>query len=109
MSIQDDEIQNDILGEQFDLSCIENLSSILAQVPDQEPPVIKREARYLSGNDIGKTVSVIIPGFNGEPVTDEIWHVYQMHNTTEIVTAHSGTARVPNNTQVTITGKEQGK
>lgn len=40
-----------------DLSCIENLASILARIPDQEPPVIKREARYLSGNDIGKTVS----------------------------------------------------
>lgn len=64
MTTQDDDIQEDILGEQFDLSCIEALAPILERIPDQEPPVIKREARYLSGNDIGKTVST--RGFTGE-------------------------------------------
>ena len=56
MSIQDEEIQNDPLGEQFDLSCIEALAPILARIPDMEPTVIAREARYLAVNDLGKTV-----------------------------------------------------
>ncbi|WP_190264856.1 hypothetical protein [Glutamicibacter nicotianae] len=56
MTIQDDESQNDIMGEQFDLSCIEALAPILARIPDQEPRVIAREARYLAINDLGKTV-----------------------------------------------------
>lgn len=56
MSIQDEEIQNDPLGEQFDLSCIEALAPILARIPDQETAVVKREARYLAINDLGKTV-----------------------------------------------------
>lgn len=35
MSIHDDEIQNDVLGEQIDLDCIERVAQILAKVPDQ--------------------------------------------------------------------------
>lgn len=42
MSTQDDEIQNDVLGEQIDLDCIERLGTILAQVPDQ-PDKFSRE------------------------------------------------------------------
>ena len=34
MSIQDDEIQNDPLGEQIDLGCIERLGAALTHVPD---------------------------------------------------------------------------
>lgn len=56
MSIQDEEIQDSPLGEQFDLSCIEALAPILASIPDMEPAVIAREARYLAINDLGKTV-----------------------------------------------------
>lgn len=56
MSIQDEEIQDSPLGEQFDLSCIEALAPILARIPDMEPTVIAREARYLAINDLGKTV-----------------------------------------------------
>lgn len=69
MSIQDEEIQNDVLGEQFDLSCIEALAPILARIPDQEPAVIAREARYLAINDLGKTVKGVDMagyGFDGE-------------------------------------------
>lgn len=59
MTIQDDEIQNDLLGEQFDLSCIEALAPILEIVQKMEPAVVKREARYLAINDLGKTVKGI--------------------------------------------------
>lgn len=34
MRIQDDEIQNDLLGEQIDLGCIERLGAALTHVPD---------------------------------------------------------------------------
>lgn len=33
----DDEIQNDPLGEQIDLDCIENGAMVFAHVPDQSP------------------------------------------------------------------------
>lgn len=56
MSVHDDEIQNDLLGEQFDLSCISALAPILEIVQKMEPTVVKREARYLAINDLGKTV-----------------------------------------------------
>ena len=36
----DDEIQNNPLGEQFDLDCIERLGAALTHVPDQ-PTVVK--------------------------------------------------------------------
>lgn len=42
MSIQDDEIQNDVLGEQIDLDCISRLGAILTKVPDQ-PAKFTRE------------------------------------------------------------------
>ena len=59
-------------------------------------------AKELSGEHIGKHISVVIPGFNGEPVTGEIWHVYQMYEHTEIIIPGAGTARVPHNTPITI-------
>lgn len=34
MSIHDDEIQNDVLGEQPDLGCIDRLGAALTHVPD---------------------------------------------------------------------------
>lgn len=34
MTTQDDEIQNDVLGEQIDLDCIERLGAALTHVPD---------------------------------------------------------------------------
>lgn len=37
MSMQDDEIQNDVLGEQPDLGCIERLGAALTHVPDFAP------------------------------------------------------------------------
>ncbi|KUM31601.1 hypothetical protein AQ436_00225 [Arthrobacter sp. EpRS66] len=104
MTTSDDDIQNDILGEKFDLSCIENLSSILAQVPDQEPPVIKREARYLSGNDIGKTVSA--RGFTGELcnlATDE----FGVELGIEVEHGKVVWPNLDRDELVTITGKEQ--
>lgn len=42
MSTHDDEIQNDVLGEQIDLDCIERVAQILAKVPDQ-PTSFTRE------------------------------------------------------------------
>lgn len=42
MSIQDDEIQIDVLGEQIDLGCIDGLGTSLGQVPDQ-PAKFTRE------------------------------------------------------------------
>ena len=42
MTIQDDEIQNDNLGEQIDLDCIERAAVLLAKVPDQ-PTKFTRE------------------------------------------------------------------
>lgn len=42
MSIQDDDIQNDNLGEQIDLDCIESGAMVFAQVPDQ-PTKFTRE------------------------------------------------------------------
>ena len=40
--MQDDEIQNDVLGEQIDLDCIDRLGAILGRVPDQ-PTKFTRE------------------------------------------------------------------
>lgn len=42
MSMQDDEIQIDVLGEQIDLGCIESGDMVFAQVPDQ-PTKFTRE------------------------------------------------------------------
>lgn len=42
MTIHDDEIQNDVLGEQPDLNCIEQGGFIFAKVPDQ-PTSFTRE------------------------------------------------------------------
>jgi len=37
MTTQDDEIQNDVLGEQIDLDCIDRLGAALTHVPDVAP------------------------------------------------------------------------
>lgn len=71
MSIQDEEIQNDPLGEQFDLSCISALAPILEIVQNMELTVVKRDARYLAINDLGKTVKGVDSSgrkFDGELV-----------------------------------------
>lgn len=48
MSIQDDEIQNDPLGEQFDLDCIERAAQILAKVPDKPSDPVNHPPHYTS-------------------------------------------------------------
>lgn len=55
MSIQDDEIQNDVLGEQIDLGCIESGAMVFAQVPDQ-PSRFYREKPSISSTGGEKNV-----------------------------------------------------
>lgn len=55
MTMQDDEIQNDVLGEQIDLGCIDRLGTILAQVPDQ-PAKFTREQPSVSSTGGSKNV-----------------------------------------------------
>lgn len=55
MSIQDDEIQNDVLGEQIDLGCIESGAMVFAQVPDQ-PAKFTREQPSVSSTGGAKNV-----------------------------------------------------
>lgn len=105
MSVE--EVEND------DLSCIENLASILARIPDQEPPMIKREARYLAINDLGKTVTGVDSEgrkFDGELIdfSPRLGHrggillvVRELFYGKE----HS----IAPQTQITITGKEASK
>lgn len=103
MSIQDDDIQDDILGEQFDLSCIEALAPILERIPDMEPPVIKREARYLSGNDIGKTLTVD----DHHGIIDELY--FNDHSVSVYLRGGTSAPTLSHSTLVTITGKEASK
>lgn len=111
MSIQDDDIQNDLLGEQFDLSCISALAPILARIPDQEPAVIAREARYLAINDLGKTVKGVDMagyGFDGElidflPKLDHLGKVLLVVRGRFYGIEHTITPQ----TLIAITGKEQ--
>lgn len=112
MSIQDDDIQNDLLGEQFDLSCIEALAPILARIPDQEPRVIAREARYLAINDLGKTVKgvdTIGRNFDGELVGFSTG----LSSGRILIDVRRGFYAIDYiitpQTQITITGKEQNK
>lgn len=111
MSIQDEEIQNDLLGEQFDLSCIEALAPILARIPDMEPTVITREARYLAINDLGKTVKGVDSSgrkFDGELI-DFSPNLGHRGVIVLVVRGHfygMGHTITPQ-TQITITGKEQ--
>lgn len=110
MSIQDDDIQNDPLGEQFDLSCIEALAPILEIVQKMEPTVVKREARYLAINDLGKTVKgVDVRGkvFDGELI-DFSPNLGHRGVIVLVVRGHfygMGHTITPK-TQITITGKE---
>lgn len=55
MSTHDDEIQNDVLGEQIDLDCIERVAQILARVPDQ-PNSFTREQPSVSSTGGAKNV-----------------------------------------------------
>ena len=111
MTIQDDEIQNDIMGEQFDLSCIEALAPILARIPDQEPRVMEREARYLAINDLGKTVKGVDSSgrkFDGELLslmanTSRAPHISLGIRTHFYAELHIITPQTP----ITITGKDQ--
>lgn len=48
MSTHDDEIQNDVLGEQIDLGCIERVAQILARVPDQPSDPVNHPVHYTS-------------------------------------------------------------
>lgn len=109
MSIQDDDIQNDVLGEQFDLSCIEALAPILARIPDQEPAVIAREARYLAINDLGKTVKGV--DMAGEAFSGELVGLTGGISTGNIIIDvrkrfYGNPHIVTPQTQITITGKE---
>ena len=111
MTIQDDEIQNDIMGEQFDLSCIEALAPILARIPDQETRVIAREARYLAINDLGKTVKGV--DSSGRKFDGELLFL-AAHGTRNRAIAlcvrgrfYSENHILTPQTPITITGKEQ--
>lgn len=50
MTMQDDEIQNDALGEQIDLDCIDRLGAALTHVPDvpskHAPDPVSHPAHY---------------------------------------------------------------
>lgn len=46
MSVHDDEIQNDLLGEHPDLGCIERAAMILTHVPDPVPDPVSHPAHY---------------------------------------------------------------
>lgn len=55
MTTHDDEIQNDLLGEQIDLDCISRLGAILTKVPDQ-PTKFTREQPSVSSTGGAKNV-----------------------------------------------------
>lgn len=55
MTTPDDEIQNDVLGEQIDLGCISRLGTILGRVPDQ-PSKFTREKPSVSSTGGAKNV-----------------------------------------------------
>lgn len=62
MSIHDDEIQNDVLGEQIDLDCIERAAILLAKVPDSTPDQVNHPAHY--GGDTTYEVIKVITAWN---------------------------------------------
>lgn len=101
MSIQDDDIQDIPLGEQFDLSCISALAPIVARIPYQETAVIAREARHLSGNDIGKTLTV----GDHHGIIDELY--FNDHSVSVYLRGGTSSPTLSHSTLVTITGKEQ--
>lgn len=110
MSIQDEEIQDSPLGEQFDLSCISALAPILARIPDQEPTVIAREARYLAINDLGKTVKGVDSSgrkFDGELI-DFLPKLGQRNRVSLTVRGsfYGNEHIITPQTLITITGKE---
>ncbi|MEV7645855.1 MULTISPECIES: hypothetical protein [Actinomycetes] len=117
MSIQDEEIQNDVLGEQFDLSCIEALAPILApilaRIPDMEPAVIAREARYLAINDLGKTVKGV--DMAGREFDGKLINFNPKPNLSSAILLtvrgrfYGNEHYIRPQTPITITGKEQNK
>ena len=62
MSTHDDEIQNDVLGEQPDLDCIERAAQILARVPDQPSDPVNHPQHY--GGDTTYEVIKVITAWN---------------------------------------------
>lgn len=61
MSMQDDEIQNDVLGEQIDLGCIERLGAALTHVPDVPhvaPDAVNHPSHY-GGDTTYEAIKVI--------------------------------------------------
>lgn len=62
MSTHDDEIQNDPLGEQIDLDCIERAAQILARVPDATKDPVNHPQHY--GGDTTYEVIKVITAWN---------------------------------------------
>ena len=65
MSTHDDEIQNDVLGEQPDLDCIERLGAALTHVPDVPhvvPDAVNHPQHY--GGDTTYEVIKVITAWN---------------------------------------------
>ena len=58
MSIQDDEIQNDPLGEQIDLGCIDRLGTTLGRVPDATTDPVNHPSHY-GGDTTYEVIKVI--------------------------------------------------
>lgn len=58
MSIQDDEIQNDVLGEQIDLGCIDRLGTILGRVLDATTDPVNHPSHY-GGDTTYEVIKVI--------------------------------------------------
>lgn len=59
-------------------------------------------AKELSGEHIGKRVEVIVPGYDGTPVTGTIRQICQSSSWTEIKTSYTRGVSVPHNTPITI-------
>ena len=61
MSMQDDEIQNDVLGEQIDLDCIDRLGAALTHLPDVPhvvPDAVNHPSHY-GGDTTYEAIKVI--------------------------------------------------